>query len=89
MYLCPWPDCPRGVKGFSRKGNMSRHLQKKHGGAPVADADVDSEDEVDDAVHLDGFLHQIKTRSGWRGKTFRASPRRRSEDEMSVEDEPG
>ncbi|KAK0734796.1 hypothetical protein B0T26DRAFT_631486 [Lasiosphaeria miniovina] len=89
MYLCPWPDCPRGVKGFSRKDNLSRHLQEKHGGGPVADADVDSEDEVDGAVHVDGFLHQIKTRSGWRGKTFRASPRRRSEDGLSMKDESG
>ena len=28
---CPYPDCNRTFGGSSRKGNMSRHMQSKHG----------------------------------------------------------
>jgi hypothetical protein len=28
---CPYPDCNRTFGGSSRKGNMSRHMQTKHG----------------------------------------------------------
>ncbi|KAI2471306.1 RNA polymerase I-specific transcription initiation factor-domain-containing protein [Annulohypoxylon bovei var. microspora] len=80
-------------EGFARRSNLLRHLKLVHGwagaategpglggeeGAMVFSADeVDSEDEMCGAVHVDGFLRPIRMRPGWRaadsgGRTRRA-----------------
>ncbi|KAI1635088.1 RNA polymerase I-specific transcription initiation factor-domain-containing protein [Biscogniauxia mediterranea] len=41
------------------------------------EADVDSEDEMYGAVHVDGFLRPIKVRPGWRAGDVAEEPRRR------------
>ncbi|KAH8883643.1 hypothetical protein GQ53DRAFT_602748, partial [Thozetella sp. PMI_491] len=72
-HYCPYPDCKRTVVGFDRRGNLLRHLDLVHGeehsrtaGSDV-DSTVDSMDEMDGAVHVDGFLKPIKLRPGQRG----------------------
>ncbi|KAK0716514.1 hypothetical protein B0T21DRAFT_375068 [Apiosordaria backusii] len=32
-FLCPFGDCDRAVKGFSRKANLERHIERVHGKA--------------------------------------------------------
>ncbi|KAI8624096.1 RNA polymerase I-specific transcription initiation factor-domain-containing protein [Xylariaceae sp. FL1651] len=67
-YFCIMSDCPRAVEPFSRLPNLMRHLKLVHHyeGDEVP-MEVDSEDEMHGAVHVDGFLKPIKMRSGWRG----------------------
>ncbi|KAK3393837.1 hypothetical protein B0H63DRAFT_29732 [Podospora didyma] len=70
--FCPYPTCSRAVKPFARKANFARHLKDRHKGImppqPLVldDDDQDSVDEIDGAVHIDGFLQPIKVRPGWR-----------------------
>ncbi|KAK8008530.1 hypothetical protein PG991_011081 [Apiospora marii] len=66
QFLCTVEGCP---KGFTRNANLLRHLRQIHnlrsdGMKPM---DIDSEDEMMGAVHVDGFLRPIKVRRGWRG----------------------
>lgn len=64
---CPYRSCPRSVEPFSRRGNLVRHIEVMHGGEGLG-MDVDSEDEVEGGVHVDGFLRQVRVRRGWRGE---------------------
>ncbi|KAI0011935.1 RNA polymerase I-specific transcription initiation factor-domain-containing protein [Xylariaceae sp. FL0662B] len=76
-HACAFEGCPRAGDGFARRQNLLRHLKLVHGvveggdGAAAAvgvgvDDDVDSEDEMCGAVHVDGFLRPIRVRRGWR-----------------------
>lgn len=90
-YLCAFRECPRAAagEGFARRANLLRHLKLVHawtageGGDddPAArrlpGEEVDSEDEMCGAVHVDGFLRPIRMRPGWRGADVAARPRRR------------
>ncbi|KAI0020729.1 RNA polymerase I-specific transcription initiation factor-domain-containing protein [Xylariomycetidae sp. FL0641] len=69
--FCGFADCPRARDGFARRANLVRHLRLVHGVAEAEAAaaefgDVDSEDEMLGAVHVDGFLKTIQVRPGWR-----------------------
>lgn len=79
-YVCPEPGCHRHVEGFARRYNLVRHMDLMHGktlaSSPApkakptmerAPVELDSEDEMDGGVHVDGFLQPIKMRKGWRG----------------------
>ncbi|AEO53093.1 hypothetical protein MYCTH_2293968 [Thermothelomyces thermophilus ATCC 42464] len=68
-HLCPYPHCPRAVEGFTKRKNLTRHLQAVHGkrGVPLTEDEEDSADEMDGGVHVDRFLRPIKIRKGWRG----------------------
>ncbi|MBE3110453.1 MAG: hypothetical protein IMZ46_08045, partial [Acidobacteria bacterium] len=59
---CPYRTCPRSVDPFSRRGNLVRHVELVHGGdgAGVLGMEVDSEDEVEGGVHVDGFLRGVR-----------------------------
>ena len=62
-YYCPVITCERASDGFTRKLNMTRHVQLVH---PGHTSDVDSEDELVGAVHTDGFLKYVTARKqGW------------------------
>jgi hypothetical protein len=67
VYFCIVSNCPRAVDAFSRRTNLMRHLKLVHNfdGEEVP-VEVDSEDEMYGAVHVDGFLKPIKIRSSWR-----------------------
>lgn len=71
---CPYRSCPRSVEPFSRRGNLVRHIEVMHGGEGLG-MDVDSEDEMEGGVHVDGFLRQVRVRRGWRGEDVREEER--------------
>jgi hypothetical protein len=49
-----------------------RHLKLVHDlGEEELLTDLDTEDEMEGAVHVDGFLKPIKIRKGWRGEDVR------------------
>jgi hypothetical protein len=81
-YFCPVRACPRAVEGFARRPNLRRHLKLVHGivsdaAAQPQSVDVDSEDEMLGAVHVDGFLRPIRIRKGWRGAGAEGPPSKR------------
>lgn len=67
QFFCPVASCERAANGFSRRPNLLRHMELVHPGRREAE-DVDSDDEVVGAVHVDGFLKTIATGQGWRGE---------------------
>lgn len=77
QHFCPIPTCERAASGFSRKPNLKRHIVLVHGGEATEVADVDSEDEVFGAVHVDGFLRGIVPSRGWRGEDMGRRKKRR------------
>lgn len=102
-YFCVVRSCPRATDGFTRRPNLLRHLRLVHhhhhhndypydGEAAelIAAAEVDSEDEMCGAVHVDGFLKPIKIRPGWvvddEGKR-RSRPRKRAREVGSTEED--
>ncbi|KAI1392925.1 RNA polymerase I-specific transcription initiation factor-domain-containing protein [Hypoxylon trugodes] len=88
-HVCFFGDCPRAAEGFTRRQNLLRHLKLVHGWTPSESSsgggeealllanEVDSEDEMYGAVHVDGFLRPIRMRQGWRGRDVSVEPRRR------------
>lgn len=97
QHYCSFRDCPRNLEGFPRRFNLLRHFKKIHDmEGDALPIDVDSEDEMAGAIHVDGFLKPIKTRPGWRGADVHAasSPMRRVRRGMKrtksdSDDEPG
>ncbi|KAI0190896.1 RNA polymerase I-specific transcription initiation factor-domain-containing protein [Xylaria flabelliformis] len=67
-FFCMVSNCPRAVDPFDRRVNLVRHLKLIHQYSndelPI---EVDSEDEMHGAVHVDGFLKPIKVRQSWLG----------------------
>jgi hypothetical protein len=59
--LCPIEGCRREKKGFKKESDLRRHLQKGHRmtDSEIEDA-LDSDAEMDGAVHVDGFLKPLK-----------------------------
>ncbi|SPO02423.1 uncharacterized protein DNG_05096 [Cephalotrichum gorgonifer] len=68
--VCPYRSCPRSVASFSRRGGLLRHMELVHGdnGRDFIGMEIDSEDEVEGGVHVDGFLRPVRVRRGWRGE---------------------
>ncbi|KXJ89604.1 RNA polymerase I-specific transcription initiation factor-domain-containing protein [Microdochium bolleyi] len=73
VFACKVVECPRFKEPFSRQTNMVRHMKQVHN--MKIDVDVDSEDEMHGAVHVDGFMKPIRVRPGWRRVT-QATPAR-------------
>lgn len=83
------PECERAATGFTRVTNLKRHLKLVHKGMTLDDAsspaqssahsesEVDSEDEMLGAVHVDGFLKPIVPSKGWRGEDLERRKRKR------------
>ncbi|KAI0534712.1 RNA polymerase I-specific transcription initiation factor-domain-containing protein [Xylaria digitata] len=77
VFFCMFDACPRTVKPFDRHYNLIRHLRLIHGyDGDKLSIDVDSQDEMHGAVHVDGFLKPIKIRAGWRGDDAAKEKRR-------------
>lgn len=75
--FCPFKDCPRKTQGFRNMSDLKRHLRKGHG-IKAGEEDewlVQSEDEMEGAAHVHGFLRPLKPR--WRGETVAGKGRRR------------
>ncbi|KAH8816410.1 hypothetical protein F5884DRAFT_896192 [Xylogone sp. PMI_703] len=68
--FCPISDCERYVEGFNSHRELQKHLEGVHD-MPKDKIDnllLDSEDEMDGAVHMDGFMRPAKALRGWRGR---------------------
>ncbi|KAL2873133.1 hypothetical protein SGCOL_011725 [Colletotrichum sp. CLE4] len=84
LFFCPVVGCDRSLEGFGRRANLQRHMATMHP-ARVGDIvgggsdrfDVESEDEMDGAVHVDGFLKPIRPRKGWRAEDTGKRKRKR------------
>ncbi|KPM36768.1 hypothetical protein AK830_g9792 [Neonectria ditissima] len=74
LFYCPIPSCDRAAQGFTRKPNLRRHLELIHQGQTE---EMDSDDEVAGAVHVDGFLRPIVPGRGWRGEDATMRKRKR------------
>jgi hypothetical protein len=75
-WICRQPDCR---KVLSSKGNLVRHLVQHHGLKDAVVGENDSSmDEVEGAVHVDGFMKIIKPRQGWRGIDARQRARKKT-----------
>jgi hypothetical protein len=64
-FLCPLDNCPRKATGFRNLYDLKRHMKKGHKmpDNKIEDA-LDSDSEMDGAVHLDGFLKPLKNVKG-------------------------
>jgi hypothetical protein len=67
-FWCPYHDCIRHLQGFKRSDHVRSHLKRAH---KLSNADVDkalqgSDDEIENGLHVDGFLKPLKKRP-WRG----------------------
>jgi hypothetical protein len=87
--FCPLPDCPRKTRGFIGIGKLKKHLQRGH---QIAKDELDeymlpSDEEMDGAVHVDGFLKPLKQRGGPRGKYKKEGKRSRDESEEDESEE--
>ncbi|KAL2060636.1 hypothetical protein VTL71DRAFT_9277 [Oculimacula yallundae] len=92
--FCPIPACPRRIQGFKDVPAMKRHLERGHKilKEDVEDYILPSDEEMDGAVHVDGFLRPVKRATGLRGQYRKkgAKKRKASESESeSDEDENG
>ncbi|KXH51808.1 RNA polymerase I specific transcription initiation factor [Colletotrichum nymphaeae SA-01] len=89
FFYCPVSGCERSLEGFGRRANLQRHVATMHpgrvgdvvgggGGGGGSDRfDVESEDEMVGAVHVDGFLRPIRARKGWRAEDTGKRKRKR------------
>ncbi|GJC84932.1 hypothetical protein ColLi_07770 [Colletotrichum liriopes] len=77
LFFCPVAGCERAREGFGRRANLQRHVARVHPGQAVEVGDVESEDEMSGAVHVDGFLKPIRARKGWRAEDTGARKRKR------------
>lgn len=88
--FCPISDCPRKTRGFNGISKLKKHLQRGH---QISKDDLDeyilpSDEEMDGAVHVDGFLKPLKRMGGARGRYKRKGKKGRddSDEEVSGED---
>lgn len=77
LFYCPVADCERAAEGFGRRANLQRHMARVHPGQAVNVEEVESEDEMYGAVHVDGFLKPIRPRKGWRAEDTGTRKRKR------------
>jgi len=88
--FCPISGCPRKTRGFNGISKLKKHLQRGH---QISKDDLDeyilpSDEEMDGAVHVDGFLRPLKRMGGARGRYKKKGKRGRddSDEEVSGED---
>ncbi|KEY64720.1 hypothetical protein S7711_09335 [Stachybotrys chartarum IBT 7711] len=79
-FWCPVPGCDRAREGFARRANLVRHMALVHA---KQDNGPKSEDELDGAVHVNGFMRPVRfhnrSRSAVAGKGKGKRKRRQSE----------
>jgi hypothetical protein len=79
--FCPIPGCPRKTRGFNGISKLKQHLRRGHQ-IPKDELDeyiLPSDEEMDGAVHVDGFLKPLKRMGGARGKYKKEGKRSRDE----------
>ncbi|KAJ5041636.1 uncharacterized protein L3040_005214 [Drepanopeziza brunnea f. sp. 'multigermtubi'] len=80
LTFCPVHDCPRRRKGFVDVAALKRHLELVHGiqKEEIEEWILPSDEEMEGAVHVDGFLRPLKSFVGSRGR-YRRDRRRGQE----------
>ena len=77
-FYCTRSGCKRAIQGFRRRNNLVRHMRLVHSEILEDRPETEeSADEMDGAVHVDGFLKPIKPRPGWRADDTRKRSRSR------------
>ncbi len=89
--FCPIPDCSRKRRGFPSTLALKRHLQQGHEVPPdqLDDYILPSDEEMDGAVHVDGFLRPLKKLRASKGKYKRRSMVEETEREEGQSDDGG
>ena len=87
--FCPIENCPRRVQGFRDMAAVKRHLQRGH---KIQKEELDeyilpSDEEMEGAVHVDGFLRPLKAVRAPRGRYKQGAKKRRASE--SDEDSSG
>jgi hypothetical protein len=87
--FCPIQDCPRKTRGFNGIGKLKRHLRRGHQipNDNLDDYMLPSDEEMDGAVHIDGFLKPLKYRGGTRGKYKKVEKRSQERSEKEEDDD--
>lgn len=69
LYYCPVGECHGTKVGFKTIATLLRHAQLVHdiSKSKLKRLQIDSDEEMDGAVHNDRFLKPIKGKRGWRG----------------------
>ncbi len=86
-YYCSYKGCSRRKRGFSKKYYLTKHLRDVHklDKTELRDAQEDSQEEMEGGVHVNGFMKEVKRRTGWRA--LDGKPRRRKKSRGSVKTE--
>jgi len=95
FHFCPIPECARNLKSFTTIKLLKFHLKKEHQMTKeeIENVFIDSDEEMEGAVHRDGWLKAVNGKRGWRGRDNREKKKgRRDKDggnEQSVGGEEG
>ncbi|KAK8132905.1 hypothetical protein PG999_001078 [Apiospora kogelbergensis] len=73
QFFCTVEGCPPELERLCAKLQPAATHEGLRTDGKKRPLDVDSEDEMMGAVHVDGFLRPIKARKGWRGEGSRAA----------------
>ncbi|CZT00290.1 uncharacterized protein RAG0_08379 [Rhynchosporium agropyri] len=86
--FCPIPACPRRIQGFRDVRAMKRHLERGHGIArdDVGEWIVPSDEDMEGAVHRDGFLRPVKKVRVSRGSYGMPAKKAKKRNEKETED---
>ena len=87
-YYCPYPGCRRHKHGFSKKHYLSAHLRDVHklDKRAIREAQQDSEEEMEGGVHVNGFMKEVKRRTGWRALDGKPRQRKKSEGRVKAKE---
>ncbi|KAK0113430.1 hypothetical protein ONS95_013688 [Cadophora gregata] len=87
--FCPIQTCPRRVQGFRDMAAVKRHLEKGHKiqKEEVEDYILPSDEEMDGAVHIDGFLKPLKAVRAPRGRYKKQAKKRKASESEDEDDD--
>jgi hypothetical protein len=89
-WFCPIENCQRENKGFGYISGLRRHLSQYHlMKEDEIDELLDDDQEMEGAVHIDGFLKPMRQKRGMRGVDKGPRKKRRSSKKDSGSDNGG
>ncbi|KAM3069177.1 hypothetical protein ACMFMG_010697 [Clarireedia jacksonii] len=88
-YYCPNTKCHANKSGFETSAKLLKHVKAEHKMSKkrMEELMIDSDDEMDGAVHVDRFLKPISGKRGWRGFDTRERKRERLVENSGAEGE--
>jgi hypothetical protein len=87
-YYCPDAGCRRHKQGFSKKHYLSAHLRDVHklDKRAIQKAHEDNQEEMEGGVHVNGFMKEVKRRTGWRALDGKPRQRKKSGGRVKTEE---